>query len=194
MRLMTDTQRRLSAQQITRCRFGASQIPIQSHLVCTSRAALKPINQKNLSHMVGEKQNSCELSSNYILPIIDIPYLPFLKVIKRTLDDFCPPPYMLQVHSYRNRVLFTSAMAAIPSDAVLVEIGPHSVLRSPLRQGRPELGYVALMQKGNCGLSSLSRAVGDLWLKGAALHWPAEEAASGIKGAECEEIQAYLSF
>ena len=85
-------------------------------------------------------------------------------------------------------MLFTDAMAAIPSDAVLVEIGPHSVLRSPLRQGRPDLGYVALMQKGKCGLGSLSRAVADLWLKGAAIQWPAEEVPSGMKGAECKQI------
>lgn len=93
---------------------------------------------------------------------------------------------MPQVHSYRNRVLFTAAMAAIPSDALLVEIGPHSVLRSPLRQGRPELSYVSVMQKGKCSVQSLGRAVGDLWLKGAALSWPADEVPSGIKGAECE--------
>lgn len=93
---------------------------------------------------------------------------------------------LLQVHSYRNRVLFTSAVAAIPDGALLVEIGPHSVLRTPLRQSRPELGYVSLMQKGTCGVSSLSKAVGDLWLKGAKLQWPAESVPSGIKGAECK--------
>ena len=94
----------------------------------------------------------------------------------------------MQVHSYRNRVLFTAAVAAIPQDAVLVEIGPHSVMKSPLRQGRPELPYVPLMQKGACGVSSLSRAVGDLWLKGATLQWPTNKAPSGIKGSERETL------
>lgn len=94
--------------------------------------------------------------------------------------------FAVQVHSYRNRVHFAAAVAAVPKEALLLEIGPHSVLRSPVRQGRPELPYVPLMQKGVCGVSSLDRAVADLWLKGCSLQWPADPVPSGIKGAECK--------
>ena len=89
------------------------------------------------------------------------------------------------MHSFRNRVLFTEAAASIPKDAILVEVGPHSILRSPLRQSRPDLSYVGLMRKGECGLTTVAAAVSDLWRKGAAVKWQADEVPSGIKAAEC---------
>lgn len=88
------------------------------------------------------------------------------------------------MHSYRNRVLFTAATMRVPKDAILVEVGPHAILRSPLRQSRPGMPYVGLMRKGECGLASLSAAVGELWRRGAAVHWAADEVPSGVKGAE----------
>lgn len=39
-----------------------------------------------------------------------------------------------QVQSFKSRVLFREACAAFPEDAVLLEVGPHAILRSPLRQ------------------------------------------------------------
>ena len=39
-----------------------------------------------------------------------------------------------QVQSFKSRVLFREACAAIPEDALLLEVGPHAILRSPLRQ------------------------------------------------------------
>ena len=42
---------------------------------------------------------------------------------------------MLQVAAFRRRVQFTAAVAAVPEGAVLLEVGPHSLLRGPLRQG-----------------------------------------------------------
>lgn len=49
--------------------------------------------------------------------------------------------HVAQVHAFRNRVQFTEAAAAIPKTAILLEIGPHGVLRSPLRQCRPEASH-----------------------------------------------------
>ena len=40
----------------------------------------------------------------------------------------------LQVAAFSRRVLFTAAAAAVPAGAVLLEVGPHSLLRGPLRQ------------------------------------------------------------
>ena len=42
---------------------------------------------------------------------------------------------VLQVAAFRRRVQFTAAVAAVPEGAVLLEVGPHSLLRGPLRQG-----------------------------------------------------------
>ena len=39
-----------------------------------------------------------------------------------------------QVQSFKSRVLFRDACAAIPADAVLLEVGPHAIMRAPLRQ------------------------------------------------------------
>jgi len=45
-----------------------------------------------------------------------------------------------QVAAFSRRVLFTDAAAAVPEGAVLLEVGPHSLLRGPLRQGAAALG------------------------------------------------------
>jgi len=45
----------------------------------------------------------------------------------------------VQVHSYVSHVRFMEACAAIPADALLLEVGPHALLRSPLRQNRATL-------------------------------------------------------
>ena len=47
--------------------------------------------------------------------------------------------YRAQVQSYVSRVRFVEACTAIPADALLLEIGPHALLRSPLRQNRATL-------------------------------------------------------
>lgn len=90
----------------------------------------------------------------------------------------------MQVHSFRNRVLFTDAAAQIPEGAVVIEIGPHSLMRSAVRQNRADLAYIGLMRKGECGLATVSAAVSDLWRKGAAVHWPTDATPSGVKGPE----------
>ena len=103
-----------------------------------------------------------------------------------TLPDaeLCSAGY--QVHSYRNPVLFTEAARAVPDDALLIEIGPHSILRSALRQSRPDLAYVSTMRKGDCGVQTLTTAVGDMWRKGAPIKWRAEAVPANATGAEGE--------
>lgn len=80
-----------------------------------------------------------------------------------------------QVQSYKSRVLFKGACAAIPEDAVLLEIGPHGIMRAPLRQNCAALPYVGCMKKGDDATLSLREAVAGLWRKGAALKWAVPE-------------------
>lgn len=61
---------------------------------------------------------------------------------------------------------------------------PHSILRSLVRQTRPELPYVACMRKGSCGVEYLAAAAGELWRRGVKVHWEAEEL--GPKAGSCE--------
>ena len=121
-------------------------------------------------------------------------------------------------------MLFRQACARIPKGAVCLEVGPHAILRSPLRQNRhayssvaaqqfgrmrplpgplvahahahacacttvrsafvdsacclnrPDVEYVAAMRKGENGVETVRAAIADLWLKGAAIKWPASAA------------------
>ncbi|KAK9826437.1 hypothetical protein WJX81_005723 [Elliptochloris bilobata] len=77
------------------------------------------------------------------------------------------------VAAFSRRVLFTAAVAAVPAGAVLLEVGPHSLLRGPLRQGRPNLAYVAAMRRGEAAAETLPGAVAELWRMGVAVAWRA---------------------
>ena len=50
-----------------------------------------------------------------------------------------------QVQSFVSHVRFTEATAAIPKDVLLLEVGPHALLRAPLRQNLPTHQYVVLL-------------------------------------------------
>jgi hypothetical protein len=94
----------------------------------------------------------------------------------------------MQVHSFRNQVRFTSATQTIPQGAVVVEIGPHAILRSAIRQTRPDLTYIPVMRKGDCGLATLATALSDLWRKGVAMQWNCNPVPSGTKRNEGETL------
>jgi fatty acid synthase len=77
-----------------------------------------------------------------------------------------------QTHGYASRVLFRQACAYIPKNVILLEIGPHAQMRSPLRHNRSDLQYVATMKKGDSAVDTIKAAVADLWRKGASVRWP----------------------
>ena len=85
---------------------------------------------------------------------------------------------LVQTHGYASRVQFRLACTKIPKDVLLLEIGPHALMRSPLRQNRSDLQYVATMKKGESAVDTLAAAVADLWRKGAIFSWPASAAPS----------------
>ena len=90
------------------------------------------------------------------------------------------PISCMQVQSYKSRVLFRSACSAIPEDALLLEVGPHAIMRSPLRQNCAALPYVSTMKKGEDGTLTLRDSVAGLWRKGAALTWDVPEDVPGL--------------
>ena len=85
----------------------------------------------------------------------------------------------MQVQSYKSRVLFKGVCGAIPEDALLLEVGPHAIMRSPLRQNCAGLPYVSTMKKGEDATLPLREAVAGLWRKGAALKWDVPEDVPG---------------
>ena len=86
----------------------------------------------------------------------------------------------MQVQSYKSRVLFKGACGAIPEDALLLEVGPHAIMRSPLRQNCAGLPYVSTMKKGEDATLTLRDSVAGLWRKGAALTWDVPEDVPGL--------------
>ena len=52
-----------------------------------------------------------------------------------TLDTCCDC-IPAQAHGFASQVLFRQACAHIPKGAVCLEVGPHALLRTPLRQNR----------------------------------------------------------
>jgi fatty acid synthase len=74
-------------------------------------------------------------------------------------------------------VLFRQACANVPKGAVVLEIGPHSVLSSALRQNRPDLQYLSVMKRGRSSVETLQDALAGLWLKGATVTWPGADTA-----------------
>ena len=91
---------------------------------------------------------------------------------------------LLQVQAFRNIVRFKEAAAQIPKDVIVLEVGPSGVLRSPLRQSRPDLPYVVAMQRGGDAAVTVPDAVCQLWCKGAPIVWPAK-APSAAASSEC---------
>ena len=88
---------------------------------------------------------------------------------------------------------FRLACTKIPKDVLLLEIGPHALMRSPLRQNRSDLQYVATMKKGENAVETLKAAVADLWRKGAIFNWPASTAPSAGAHPEREPLPLLLS-
>ena len=88
---------------------------------------------------------------------------------------------------------FRLACTKIPKDVLLLEIGPHALMRSPLRQNRSDLQYVATMKKGENAVETLKAAVADLWRKGAIFSWPASAAPSAGAHPEREPLASAAS-
>ncbi|CAK0731645.1 hypothetical protein CVIRNUC_000023 [Coccomyxa viridis] len=86
-----------------------------------------------------------------------------------------------QVQSFVTHVRFTEATAAIPKDAVLLEVGPHALLRAPLRQNLPGHQYCHTMKKGSNAVETVRECATDLWRKGAAMQWPVPADAKAIE-------------
>lgn len=54
-----------------------------------------------------------------------------------------------QVNGFQNRVLFREACEQLPKDITILEIGPHSILKSLIKQCRPDLAYVPTLKKAS---------------------------------------------
>eukprot|EP00808_Paulinella_micropora_P018901 g31967.t1 len=88
------------------------------------------------------------------------------------LDNSRPFSFSYHLDSVLRPVDFPAACKNIPDKALLVEVGPHGIMRPYLTELLPEADYVSLMTKGKSGLETVQRALGQLWLQGVPLQAP----------------------
>ena len=86
--------------------------------------------------------------------------------------------------AFRGAVRFTEAAARLPRGVLILEVGPAGVLRSPLRQSRPDLPYAVAMCRGCDAAASVPEAVAQLWCQGTPVAWPAEAPPSACAAPE----------
>lgn len=70
-------------------------------------------------------------------------------------------------------VEFAAALEQVPSNALILELGPHALLRSLIRGDKPDSLCLGLMKKHQDEESGLWAGLGDCHLAGLDLDWPA---------------------
>jgi fatty acid synthase len=87
------------------------------------------------------------------------------------IDDYNPTFFSMDYHleSVTRPVDFLGAMQKIPTNAMIVEIGPHNLLRSLIRDCVPSIQYASLMTKDLNDLDTFKEGIGRLWKLGANL-------------------------
>ena len=74
--------------------------------------------------------------------------------------------YHYQVDSVLEPVDFIRAIHQVPQNAIIVEIGPHSILKTLIKDNRPDLHYISLMKKDTNDFDSFREGLGKLWKLG----------------------------
>lgn len=67
------------------------------------------------------------------------------------------------VEGVLRQVDFIQTMQNIPQNSIIVEIGPHSVLKNLIKDNRPDLKYVSFMKKNTDELQSFKEGLAKLW-------------------------------
>ena len=88
------------------------------------------------------------------------------------IQNYVPAHFTSDYHveSVTRPVDFLGAMNKVPEDAIVLEIGPHSVLRSLIRDSAPSVKYVSLMSKDLDDFQSFKEGIGRLWTLGASIN------------------------
>ncbi len=79
------------------------------------------------------------------------------------------------VHGVLRPVDFIKAVSHLPQNAIVLEIGPHTVLKTLIKDNRPDVKYASLMKKDADEVETLKEGLGKLWKFGASLHFSREE-------------------
>ena len=84
------------------------------------------------------------------------------------IEGYDPPDFSVDYHiqSVTRPVDFLGAMQKLPSHAILLEVGPHSILRGLIHDCVSTVQYVSLMQKHANDLEAFKAGIGQLWKLG----------------------------
>lgn len=84
------------------------------------------------------------------------------------IKDYSPDCFSVDYHieSVVRPVDFLGAMLKIPTNAIIVEIGPHNLLRPFIRGCTPSIQYVSLLTKESNDLDTFKKGLGRLWTLG----------------------------
>eukprot|EP00457_Paulinella_chromatophora_P000069 gb/GEZN01000069.1/.p1 GENE.gb/GEZN01000069.1/~~gb/GEZN01000069.1/.p1 ORF type:complete len:2536 (-),score=350.23 gb/GEZN01000069.1/:442-7830(-) len=80
--------------------------------------------------------------------------------------------YDYHLQSVLRPVDFPSACAKIPAKSIVLEVGPHGIMRPYLTELLPEATYISMMAKNKPGLQTAARGLAELWVNGAELQAP----------------------
>ena len=98
------------------------------------------------------------------------PRLPIVSTLTARSDtDFTQPAYWAR--QLREPVRFAAAVATLPPEQVLLEVGPGSTLTAPARQSRPGPAIASQRRHGEREHATLLEALGHLWLAGVPIEW-----------------------
>ncbi|MCX7114351.1 MAG: beta-ketoacyl synthase N-terminal-like domain-containing protein [Gammaproteobacteria bacterium] len=84
------------------------------------------------------------------------------------IKDYAPHDFSGDYHveSMTRPVDFLGAMLQVPENAVVLEVGPHSILRSLIRDCAPSVQYVSLMTRDLNDFDTFKSGIGRLWKLG----------------------------
>lgn len=70
-------------------------------------------------------------------------------------------------------VNFAPVVSSLPTGTVILEIGPHALLKSIIRRGRENGATIlGVILKGTSGVTCVNKAIDDLWLNGISFDFP----------------------
>ena len=84
------------------------------------------------------------------------------------------PDAVFHAGNITGMVNFSPVVSSLPADTVIVEIGPHALLKSILKRCCATAVIVPTMTNGACAVTSLRSLQDTLWLQGCHFHFPPE--------------------
>lgn len=80
--------------------------------------------------------------------------------------------FQYHVNAVIEPVDFIRTLHKIPQNGIILEIGPHPILKTLIKDNRPDLKYACLMKKNTSEIETFKEGLGKLWKYGTSLQMP----------------------